>query len=384
MIKISNLNFQNQTIEKIEVNGECINNLEIKLTKTKFSIVIVKDKKCIKKEIKKKDDIVDVIIEEVEFVQEVVVEDIKEVVAEDIKEEVEEVVEVKEQVTLAKVKDVLKAHIPKKNTLDSYCRTMEQVYGYFKVEDIHELLSTKEQDIIHYIEKKYESISTIKSKLCAIYKVYKLLNIESELFKNKIEHYAYEQKINQDKHKELNKKSTQEGDAIIKYFENKLAELEFQEDNWTQQNQLYCILKIYLTYGVLRPSEILHCSVTESDCEGNHINISTKQIVIHHHKNDRKGKKIIDIEDELVECLRKGLGNYLVLNQSDALYQSSSAFTKMFKSYFDDYTPYDLRKAVSSKCIAEGNVNEIKKLEHNQGHSLNVILENYNVYSKAT
>jgi len=384
MIKISNLNFQNQTIETIEVNGETVDNLEIKLTKTKFNIVIVKDGKSIKKEIKKKDAIVDVVIEEVEFVQEVVVEDIKEVVAEDIKEEVEEVVEVKEQVTLAKVKDVLKAHIPKKNTLDSYCRTMEQVYGYFKVEDIHELLSTKEQDIIHYIEKKYESISTIKSKLCAIYKVYKLLNIESELFKSKIEHYAYEQKINQDKHKELNKKSTQEGDAIIKYFENKLAELEFQEDNWTQQNQLYCILKIYLTYGVLRPSEILHCSVTESDCEGNHINISTKQIVIHHHKNDRKGKKIIDIEDELVECLRKGLGNYLVLNQSDALYQSSSAFTKMFKSYFDDYTPYDLRKAVSSKCIAEGNVNEIKKLEHNQGHSLNVILENYNVYSKAT
>ena len=186
MIKISNLNFQNQTIEKIEVNGECINNLEIKLTKTKFSIVIVKDKKCIKKEIKKKDDIVDVIIEEVEFVQEVVVEDIKEVVAEDIKEEVEEVVEVKEQVTLAKVKDVLKAHIPKKNTLDSYCRTMEQVYGYFKVEDIHELLSTKEQDIIDYLEKKYESISTIKSKLCAMYKVYKLLNLTSELFKNKI------------------------------------------------------------------------------------------------------------------------------------------------------------------------------------------------------
>jgi hypothetical protein len=381
-----------------------VDNLEIKLTKTKFNIVIVKDGKSIKKEIKKKDNIIDLLIEDtmenikeeveevVEDIKEVVEENIEvvEVVVEDIKEEIIEEVEenIKEEVidkvTLAKMKDLLKAHIPKKNTLDSYCRTMEQVYGYFKVEDIHELLSTKEQDIIHYIEKKYESISTIKSKLCAIYKVYKLLNIESELFKSKIEHYAYEQKINQDKHKELNKKSTQEGDAIIKYFENKLAELEFQEDNWTQQNQLYCILKIYLTYGVLRPSEILHCSVTESDCEGNHINISTKQIVIHHHKNDRKGKKIIDIEDELVECLRKGLGNYLVLNQSDALYQSSSAFTKMFKSYFDDYTPYDLRKAVSSKCIAEGNVNEIKKLEHNQGHSLNVILENYNVYSKAT
>ena len=219
--------------------------------------------------------------------------------------------------------------------------------------------------------------------MCAIYKVYKLLNIENELFKNKIEHYAYEQKINQDKNKESNEKTTQDGNAIIEYFENKLAELEFQEDNWTQQNQLYCILKIYLTYGVLRPSEILDCKITENDGEeGNNINILTKQIVIHHHKNDRKGKKVIEIDDELVGFLRKGLGKYLVLNQSDELYQSSSAFTKMFKSYFDDYTPYDLRKAVSSKCIAEGNVNEIKKLEHNQGHSLNVILEHYNVYSK--
>jgi hypothetical protein len=283
------------------------------------------------------------------------------------------------------VKDLLKEHIPKKNTLDSYCRTMEQVYGYFKVEDIHELLSTKEQDIIHYLEEKYESISTIKSKLCAIYKVYKLLNIESELFKSKIEHYAYEQKINQDKNKESNKKTTQDGDAIIEYFENKMTKLEFQEDNWTQQNQLYCLLKIYLTYGVLRPSEILDCKITENDGEeGNNINILTKQIVIHHHKNDRKGKKVIEIDDELVGFLRKGLGKYLVLNQSDELYQSSSAFTKMFKSYFDDYTPYDLRKAVSSSYIAEGNIENIKKLEHNQGHSLQVILDNYNVYSKAT
>jgi hypothetical protein len=76
---------------------------------------------------------------------------------------------------------------------------MEQVYGYFKLEDIHELLSTKEQDIIHYIEKKYKSILTIKSKLCAIYKVYKLLNIKSELFKSRIDYYVKKQTIHQDK-----------------------------------------------------------------------------------------------------------------------------------------------------------------------------------------
>ena len=54
MIKISNLNFQNQTIETIEVNGETVDNLEIKLTKKKFNIVIVKDGKSIKKKVKKR------------------------------------------------------------------------------------------------------------------------------------------------------------------------------------------------------------------------------------------------------------------------------------------------------------------------------------------
>jgi hypothetical protein len=218
-----------------------------------------------------------------------------------------------------------------------------------------------------------------------MYKVYKLLNIENELLKSKIDYYVNKQTLHQDKHRELNKKTTTEGNAIIEYFEKKMTELETVQGNWTQQNQLYCILKIYLTYGVLRPSELLECSITEKDCEGeNYINILTKQIVIHHHKNDRKGKKVIDINDELVECLRKGLGRYLVTNQSDKLYQSSSAFTKAFKKEFDDYTPYDLRRAISSRCIAQNDIEKIKTLEHNQGHSLNVILEHYNVYSKAS
>jgi hypothetical protein len=230
---------------------------------------------------------------------------------------------------LAKIKDLLKEHIPKKNALVSYGRTIQQVFEYFKVQTIHELL---EQDNIDYLEKKNESISTIKSKLCAMYKVYTIFNLESELFKSKIDYYVNKRTLHQDKHKESNKKTTQEGDAIIEYFEKKLTELEkVQEDNLTQQNQLYCILKIYLTYGVLRPSELLDCKITENDCEGNHINILKKQIVIHHHKNDRKGKKVIQIDDELVECLRKGLGKYLVTNQSDKLYQSSSAFTNIFK-----------------------------------------------------
>ena len=424
MIKITNLNFQNQTIENIDVDGESINNLEIKLTKTKFNIVIVKeDGKSIKKEMKKKNvpEFVDLVMDELEEeetmkIEEEIVEVVEPVVNEiqeepilKIKEEiVEEVIDVVQEVeeeikgeitevvepvmiTLGKMKDLLKQHIPKKNTFDTYFRTIQQVYHYFKIEDMNELLKTKEQDIIDYIEKQYNNNSTIKSKLCSIYKAYKILNIESELFKNRIDHYATKQNIDKDKNKETNKKTIEEGDFIIKHFNDKLEELGeiIQTNNdlvnhWMQEVQLYCILKIYLTYGVLRPSELIDCKITDTDCESNHINVSTKQIIIHHHKNDRKGTKVIDIDDKkLLGILRIGLNKYLITNNHNELYQSSSAFTKLFYTKFG-FNPYDLRKAISSKCIENGNVDEIKKLEHNQSHSLQVILDNYNIYSKST
>jgi hypothetical protein len=43
---------------------------------------------------------------------------------------------------------------------------------------------------------------------------------------------------------------------------------------------------------------------------------------------------------------------------------------------------YDLRRAISSKIIAEGITSKIKKLEYIQGHTIGVMLEFYNVYSK--
>ena len=273
----------------------------------------------------------------------------------------------------------------------AFHRTIQQVYDRFNILDVYELLTTKEQGIIDYIEKQHANNSTIKAKLCSIYKAYKIQNLESELFKNRIDHYAVIQNVEKDKNKEATKKTTEEGEFIIKHFNDKLEELGeiIQTNNdlvnhWMQEVQLYCILKIYLTYGVLRPSELIDCKITDTDCESNHINVSTKQIIIHHHKNDRKGTKVIDIDDKkLLGILRIGLNKYLITNNHNELYQSSSAFTKLFYTKFG-FNPYDLRKAISSKCIENGNVDEIKKLEHNQSHSLQVILDNYNIYSKST
>ena len=54
----------------------------------------------------------------------------------------------------------------------------------------------------------------------------------------------------------------------------------------------------------------------------------------------------------------------------------------MFKNNFENHNPYDLRKCISSLAIHEGDADKIKELEHNQGHSLNTILKNYNTYNK--
>jgi hypothetical protein len=63
MLKIMNLDFSNNTIGSIEINNENITNLEINLTKTKFTISFKNNNEVIKKEIKNKknEDIIDFI-----------------------------------------------------------------------------------------------------------------------------------------------------------------------------------------------------------------------------------------------------------------------------------------------------------------------------------
>jgi regulator of replication initiation timing len=60
-------------------------------------------------------------------------------------------------------------------------------------------LLSKEEEIIDYLEQQYKLISTLKNKLCGIYTCYSLLNIESKLLKDKIEHYRITQSIREEK-----------------------------------------------------------------------------------------------------------------------------------------------------------------------------------------
>jgi len=87
-------------------------------------------------------------------------------------------------------------------------------------------LLSKEKEIIEHLEQQYKNVSTLKNKLCAVLKCFTLLNIESKLLKDKIEHYKITQSIKEDKSNHEEKKTIEEADNIIDYFSKKLQEMD--------------------------------------------------------------------------------------------------------------------------------------------------------------
>ena len=287
MIKISNINFCEKTVENIEVSCDDMKEIKFEFLDNilRQSIVKGNDEEVIE----------DIIKEEMED---------DEVVNEDVSEEVIEE-QVIEKLTIDDLKKIIQETIPKKNTAETYFRSVKQVYDNFKDDDVYDLLK-KENEIIEYIETKYDKLSTIKNKLCGMLKVYNLLNLESNVLKSKIDHYMVSLSIQEDKKKEdpTDKKTIKEAELIVNYFKKELGIMEdmISKDvdilnTWDKTAQLYAVLKIYLNYGMLRPSEIMDMKITDTD-EGNekknYINVATKKIIIHNHKNNKKGTKVIE------------------------------------------------------------------------------------------
>ena len=77
--------------------------------------------------------------------------------------------------------------------------------------------------------------------------------------------------------------------------------------------------------------------------------------------------------------LKKGLGKYLITDTNGELFKTSSKFGEYFKSLYL-YSPYDLRKALTSKivrdCLTNGDTEQLEQLANTQGHSLSTMLNN--------
>ena len=152
------------------------------------------------------------------------VKEVKDEIQEELKEEVKEE---EPKMTIEELKEILTEKLDKKNTALSYFRTIKQVYDYFKSDDIYTLLQ-KEQEIINFVEDKYKtSLSSTSSKLCGVLKCYTVLNLESKLLKDQIQHYNTLMKVKQDADKEkvIDKKSIEECEEILNHCKNEMDKL---------------------------------------------------------------------------------------------------------------------------------------------------------------
>ena len=315
-------------------------------------------------------------------------------------EQQEEVEEPKvKKLTIEELKEILIEKIEKKNTALTYYRTIKHAYEHFASNEVYGLLQEGEEEIIYFIEDTYKkNISTISTKLCGILKCYTVLNLESKLLKDKIQHYKVLLKVKQeaDKEKVMDKKSVEEGQEILNHCKNEMNKLGEKVKNdiqllntWDITVQMYCVLKIYLDIGNLRGDEIVDMKILDTDTDEkiNYINTTTKKITIKNHKTESStGTRIIDIEDKkLLNILKKGLGKYLITDKNNEPYKTLSKFGEYFKSLIG-YNPYDLRKALTSKCIRDclrdKNTEQLEQLAHTQGHSLSTMLNNYNTYNQ--
>ena len=111
----------------------------------------------------------------------------------------------------------------------------------------------------------------------------------------KYDHYMVTLSIEEDTKKDnpIDKKAVEEAEEIVNYFKSELKtmEEELPLDTWDKYVELCVILKIYLTYGMLRPSEIIDMQTTDT-YEGfekmNYINVQSKQIVINNTRTTKK------------------------------------------------------------------------------------------------
>ena len=198
---MSTVNFSKKTIENLEISCDDIKEIKFEFLDNTLRLSIVKEND--------KEVIEEIIKEEMED-DEVV----KEEPTEDVIEE-----KVIEKLTIDDLKKIIYETIPKKNTAETYFRSVKQVYDNFKDDDVYDLFK-KENEIIEYIETKYDKLSTIKNKLCGMLKVYSLLNLESNVLKSKIDHYMVSLSIQEDKKKEdsTDKKNNQRSRTNCKLF----------------------------------------------------------------------------------------------------------------------------------------------------------------------
>lgn len=266
-------------------------------------------------------------------------------------------------------------------TKRSYKSILNKISDHFKESNFTKLVNDRVEDVISYVESVSESASTRKNYYSALLKVIKLFELKNlEKFQEKFDECRILKDVQH--HQKAEVKPLAEADNMMENLKEKSKKLKHKLTNeWDQSKQLYCLSLIYLHYGVIRPNELKDLVILEdTDDEINHINISKKCIVLYNHKTAKKdGKRVIKLNDDILEILKDGVGCLFFPNKDGSAYSDSSGIGKIIKSKFG-FLPYEFRKANTSKVISSGDVEKIKETASNQGHKFETQLKHYSTY----
>ena len=176
-------------------------------------------------------------------------------------------------------------------------------------------------------------------------------------------------------------------DELNEYFEEMAMWLEDQlpklGNDWTNDHGLCVFVYLYLNYAVLRNSEVYDMTISDCELDGNHINLTTKEIVVVNHKNSVKdGTRRISFEHDASMNLlcEKGIGNYVISQTQPSKkgqpYKSATSIYDLLKSKLGK-GHRALRHAKTSQVLNTQDQASIRELAHNQGHSVGVQNEYY-------
>jgi hypothetical protein len=230
----------------------------------------------------------------------------------------------------------------------------------YNEEDYNNLFHNNSKDFVDVIENISQNTSTQKSYYSALIFLLREFNCDTvEFYADKIKNLKLKDSIEQ------NEKMKNEvlPISVANEMMDKLN-VDYKDDGYTHDNQMYVMSYIIKNYGVLRPDEWRSIYISDCDCEEpNYINVETKKLYIKQHKTMKNvGTREYDLDEHICSILKHGVNNYMITTTSNGKqYSRSDKLDAMFKRKFE-YKIYDYRKAVVSLAFNSKDVKKIKQI----------------------
>lgn len=263
----------------------------------------------------------------------------------------------------------------KANSARAYKTSIKKVLSLFPDDNVNDLFKNKIEEVIEKILSLPNSTSSKKSYLSSVVNVmkhFKFDNDSCKLLSDAIIKLCDQVKIEQAQKNTVNKKPIAEAYTALNQLVTYVG-----DDNELKRFSYFCT-----RHGVLRGSEFMTIMIMADDDHEheNYFNLEKQQLIIKNHKTvASRGTKVIDLTDEFSDMLRPHINRRFITNETNEAFETSAGLSKYIYKKLG-YEIYDLRKMLTSIVLSKNETSLVQNLEHVQGHSLQMMLDNYMCY----